>query len=120
MSERLNPGSPEAGAKGCKCPVIDNHHGKGIRDDGKMFVINGLCPMHGTPLPDWHQEWRDTQGFLHNDDDLFHVAESPEPDSCDACAGAGEIRIDWFRDGEKARIKPCKKCGGRGFIDGKE
>lgn len=48
MAERLNPGSPEASAKGCKCPVIDNHHGKGIRDDGKMFVINGSCPLHGT------------------------------------------------------------------------
>ena len=47
MSERLNPGSPEAGAKGCKCPVIDNHYGKGIRDDGKMFVIWESCPLHG-------------------------------------------------------------------------
>jgi len=42
------PGSKEAVASGCKCPVIDNHYGRGIRDDGKQYIISGLCPLHGS------------------------------------------------------------------------
>ena len=42
------PGSHEARLDGCLCPVIDNHYGKGIRDDGKQFVIHAGCPLHGT------------------------------------------------------------------------
>ena len=42
-----NPGSPEAVKQGCKCPVIDNRYGKGIRDDRDEYWINGGCPLHG-------------------------------------------------------------------------
>ena len=44
-----NPGSAEAIAQGCKCPVLDNGHGKGCgrEIDGKpVFWINGECPVH--------------------------------------------------------------------------
>lgn len=37
------PGSPEAIALGCKCPRVDNGHGK--RDDGR-FVFSTECPVH--------------------------------------------------------------------------
>ena len=52
MSEKQpNPGSPEAVALGCKCPVMDNGHGKGIHDwtgqGRELFWINGDCPLHG-------------------------------------------------------------------------
>jgi len=44
----LNPGSPEALAKGCRCPVIDNGRGRGIFYGGAyQLVTNGDCPMHG-------------------------------------------------------------------------
>lgn len=50
---QTNPGSKEAIAKGCTCPVMDNHHGQGIpwRDkDGTTktsFWIDGECQLHG-------------------------------------------------------------------------
>jgi hypothetical protein len=43
------PGSPEALAQGCLCPVIDNHRGKGFPgEDGPNFWITGGCPLHDT------------------------------------------------------------------------
>lgn len=51
-----NPGSPEAVAIWCTCPIMDNSHGFGILggtvkhpDDGKMiFIFHEDCPVHGT------------------------------------------------------------------------
>jgi len=42
------PGSPEAIALGCICPVLDNHHGRGR---GKLegvavFIYNSNCKIH--------------------------------------------------------------------------
>ena len=47
--EFLPPGSCEAGDAGCRCPVLDNEHGKGYLGDGDQFgfVINCDCPLHG-------------------------------------------------------------------------
>lgn len=49
-----NPGSPEAKAAGCKCPVIDNGRGLGWPDDeapgGVAWWINGECPIHGSVM----------------------------------------------------------------------
>jgi hypothetical protein len=38
----LVPGSPEAVAKNCKCPILDNAE---MPDDRKW--VNGDCPLHG-------------------------------------------------------------------------
>ncbi len=52
---KLNPGSEEAVAKGCKCPVVDNFHGKGIpltTDEGEIVIAfwrDMACPLHGNP-----------------------------------------------------------------------
>lgn len=55
MSEEMkapNPGSDEAISLGCKCPVIDNGHGRGwmggIKDDDgeTIFVYTVGCPVH--------------------------------------------------------------------------
>jgi hypothetical protein len=46
----LNPGSQEAIAKGCRCPVLDNGHGEGAyvdKDGVAQFWINVDCPLHG-------------------------------------------------------------------------
>lgn len=51
-----NPGSPEAKATGCACPVMDNCHGRGylggVRSDGGtlVFVLTEGCPLHWPPL----------------------------------------------------------------------
>ena len=49
--KRPNPGSPEAVALGCVCPVMDNHNGKGFHmgDDGPMFWRDAGCIIHGVP-----------------------------------------------------------------------
>lgn len=59
-----NPGSDEAVARGCTCPVIDNAHGRGFRGSPWQFVMVAGCPLH-MPLPDDDgqpdemTEWRD-------------------------------------------------------------
>lgn len=47
-----NPGSNEAVAAGCVCPVLDNHHGKGMPyPDGPAFYVNENCKLHAAPKP---------------------------------------------------------------------
>jgi len=44
-----NPGSPEAVARGCTCPVMDNCRGAGVMGDGERngwWMVEG-CPLHG-------------------------------------------------------------------------
>lgn len=40
------PGSDEAIAIGCKCPVIDNAHGAGYMGQPGIFVYVEGCPVH--------------------------------------------------------------------------
>lgn len=45
-----NPGSDEAVAQGCKCPVLDNNHGAGFpwgKAKKPSFWLNEHCPLHG-------------------------------------------------------------------------
>jgi len=44
------PGSTEALALGCVCPVLDNAHGKGgylCPVNGPQFWVVTTCPLHG-------------------------------------------------------------------------
>lgn len=45
----LNPGSPDAVDMGCRCPIMDNHYGRGIPcgDDEPKFWVTPNCPLHG-------------------------------------------------------------------------
>lgn len=48
---KLNPGSDEAIEKGCRCPVMDNGHGRGCgmfdeKTGDPLFWINEGCPLH--------------------------------------------------------------------------
>jgi len=50
MEERTpNPGSDEALKRGCRCPVMDNCHGRGYYAGrpGIDFVVVEDCPLHG-------------------------------------------------------------------------
>jgi hypothetical protein len=48
-----NPGSDEALAIGCKCPVLDNCRGKGYLTPGSgTFCIAEHCPIHGKAAQD--------------------------------------------------------------------
>ena len=44
----MSPGSDEAVAQGCTCPVLDNGRGRGAYQiDGKwQFWISADCPLH--------------------------------------------------------------------------
>ena len=45
------PGSPEAIARGCLCPRIDNRNGLGAfdDDDGRpLYWTRDDCPLHGS------------------------------------------------------------------------
>ena len=41
-----NPGSDEAVARGCTCPVLDNARGRGAAYNEGTFWINDACPLH--------------------------------------------------------------------------
>jgi len=43
-----NPGSDEAVAIGCTCPVMDNARGKGYMCIPDYYWISGDCPVHNT------------------------------------------------------------------------
>ncbi|MBV8781015.1 MAG: hypothetical protein JO353_06425 [Phycisphaerae bacterium] len=50
IQKQPTPGSREAIAKGCKCPVIDNAHGRGAygtEGSRAIFVQRFDCPLHG-------------------------------------------------------------------------
>lgn len=49
-----NPGTDEALARGCKCPVIDNHRGRGWHGIPGTFVCTAGCPLH----------WPDHMGLM--------------------------------------------------------
>lgn len=42
-----NPGSDEAIEMGCRCPVLDNAHGRGYLCEDGIFIVSGDCPVHG-------------------------------------------------------------------------
>ena len=48
--ETPKPGSDDAVAQGCTCPVLDNGHGTGAgwknEDGSPAFWIDGGCPLH--------------------------------------------------------------------------
>ena len=41
-----NPGSDEAIALGCTCPVMDNNYGKGYMGMEDVFWYSANCPVH--------------------------------------------------------------------------
>lgn len=45
-----NPGSKEAIELGCKCPVLDNAHGKGYMCIEGIFVYSGECQLHAKQM----------------------------------------------------------------------
>lgn len=48
MKNKPNPGTKKAREQGCRCPVDDNHKGRGVPMGGEyVFWINGDCPLHG-------------------------------------------------------------------------
>lgn len=46
MSDWKNPGSREALDAGCRCPVMDNNHGKRPGMFGGWYIALD-CPVHG-------------------------------------------------------------------------
>lgn len=49
---KYKPGSKEAIAEGCQCPVVDNHYGKGVPNgDGEpLYWYSEACEYHREAL----------------------------------------------------------------------
>lgn len=47
------PGSPEAVKLGCKCPRMDNGHGKGYMGVAGVYVYSGDCLLHALKPQEW-------------------------------------------------------------------
>lgn len=45
-----NPGSNAAIDAGCRCPVMDNNHGKYPPFPPDSWYLSGNCPIHGFTL----------------------------------------------------------------------
>jgi hypothetical protein len=43
-----NPGSDEAVALGCSCPIMDNSYGAGYMGMEDTFIYNQSCELHNT------------------------------------------------------------------------
>jgi hypothetical protein len=56
------PGTDEALAEGCTCPVIDNSYGRGYRGQPGIFVYSAACPIHGDGPSTPTQEASDVGG----------------------------------------------------------
>lgn len=50
-----NPGSDEAVAAGCSCPVMDNNRGLVPPFAPDAWWITATCPLHGLDVPRWHE-----------------------------------------------------------------
>ena len=81
-AQRPNPGSDEARALGCLCPVLDNNHGRFApwpTEDGEgEWWVRGDCPVH-TPRPDEY-DWTQFGERL--------------PDGCAKCGHERERHVD--------------------------
>ncbi len=55
MSDTTNaiplPGSDKAVRLGCRCPVLDNAHGRGYLGQPGVFVYAEGCPLHLSKSP---------------------------------------------------------------------
>lgn len=57
-----NPGSPEAIEQGCRCPALDNGHGRGSlsgTDGEPLFWTVADCPLHGVTASEAYAAWLD-------------------------------------------------------------
>lgn len=48
LRDTPNPGSDEAIALGCTCPVMDNGRGHGAYGTTGLFWYSAGCPVHAT------------------------------------------------------------------------
>lgn len=53
IPDTLPPGSPEAVNLGCKCPRMDNAHGKGYMGIPGIYVYSDDCPLHRLKPQEW-------------------------------------------------------------------
>jgi hypothetical protein len=44
------PGSSDAVARGCLCPILDNACGAGVLGDNKKYWISFDCPLHNPEI----------------------------------------------------------------------
>lgn len=70
-----NPGSYDAIKAGCTCSVIDNHYGKGRREDYNEYLVNSTCPLHSQIIK---QNQAEIELARLNDPNLFKDLQNKE------------------------------------------
>lgn len=70
------PGSHSAIKAGCTCPVIDNHYGKGRREDYNEYLVNDTCPLHSRIIK---QNQAEIELVRLNDPNLFKDLSNANP-----------------------------------------
>jgi len=67
----LRPGSTEAREKGCTCPILDNHYGRGRGGEGEKYGwwIVQDCPLHGGPAEEISLAPEDPHGVSEERED---------------------------------------------------
>jgi hypothetical protein len=88
------PGSPEAVKLGCKCPRLDNGHGKGYMGIAGVYVYHSECPLHSRCIDDgFGNEWP----LCYKLDCQLHVVR-PGKVECQQCD-------NWTQQDERDRAK---------------
>lgn len=96
----MKPGSTEAIAAGCTCPVLDNAHGAGVpcgtNTDGTattLFWLNNDCPLHCPVV---------RTRFI-----------------CERCGGTGTQEAGLWQTSTKdwtSEAGTCERCDGEGLL----
>ena len=68
MTDTPKPGSDEAIAAGCTCPILDNGRGRGYMGQPGIYVYTLGCPIHWVD-----KDWRDAN--TDRDDPLPHAED---------------------------------------------
>lgn len=58
-NDKPRPGSKEAIAAGCKCPVMDNSYGKGYMGIPGIYVYSANCKLHDEFFPERKEDESD-------------------------------------------------------------
>jgi len=84
-----NPGSDEALALGCTCPVMDNHHGAGLDyPNGPAFWVKGRCPLHGNDHALLRSGMTSEPSHVESESRVDNGITDAPDDSCPQCSNA--------------------------------
>ena len=103
MTTTPPPGSPEAVKLGCRCPVMDNHHGAGYMGIRGVYVYSGHCTLHNVSR-DYEEQEITTMETMKTEDlaDIADIDLEADDQYLDE-----QCRMIELLTGSKALAKAC-------------